>query len=91
MDCVSVFVIVRVPSSLSMGQVSELNTLLVGVFYGFRYIEVISSHSIMAVSLAFSFDIHNTPEKFPTEKETHFLGYTYPSGVYVRVSSQSYI
>ena len=66
---------------------SELNTLLVGVFYGFRYIEVISSHSIIA--LAFSFD--NTPEKFPTEKETHFLGYTNPSGVYVRVSSQLYI
>ena len=49
-----------------MGQVSELNTSLVGVFYGFRYIEVISFHSIIA--LAFIFD--NTPEKFPTEKET---------------------
>ena len=72
-----------------MGQVSELNTSLVGVFYGFRYIEVISSHSIIDVSLAFIFD--NTPEKFPTEKETHFLGYTNPSGVYVRVSSQSHI
>ena len=51
-----------------MGQVSELNTSLVGVFHGFRYIEVISFHSIIDVSLAFSFD--NTPEKFPTEKET---------------------
>ena len=67
---------------------SELNTLLVGVFYGFRYIEAISCPSTIR---ALVFNLDSTPEKFPTEKETHFLGYTNPSGVYVRVSSQLYI